>query len=244
VLAGLQFVRRSLAQQHRGFRGPNPLGRCHPLAAASDQQHRRPLRSHRHRRAGGRPRHRHRLWGSCFQKDILNLVSLCGHYGLHEVAAYWQQVVALNTWQQHRISTLVVRRLFGTVTGKRIAVLGFVFKADNNDTRETPAIRICRDLLEEGAQLAIFDPKVSAEQIAADLGVEALLGSEGEGVWQPAADAVLLLTEWQQFRQLDWPALAAVMRQPAWVFDARAVADAAAALAAGLRVWVVGEGEG
>ncbi len=99
---------------------------------------------------------------------------------------------------------------------------------------------------------------MSAEQIAADLGVEALTGSggegmQGEGVWQPAADpfaavcgadAVLLLTEWQQFRQLDWPALAAEMRQPAWLFDARAVADAAAARAAGLRVWVVGEGEG
>lgn len=99
---------------------------------------------------------------------------------------------------------------------------------------------------------------MSAEQIAADLGVEALAGSDGtvmqgEGVWQPAedpaaavhgADAVLLLTEWQQFRQLDWPALAAVMRQPAWLFDARAVADAAVARAAGLRVWVVGEGEG
>jgi len=175
-------------------------------------------------------------------------VYLCGHYGLHEVAAYWQQ---------HRISTLVVRRLFGTVTGKRIAVLGFAYglrpTASTKPTPTTPAIRICRDLLEEGAQLAIFDPKVSAEQIAADLGVEALVGSEGEGVWQPVvdpcaavcgADAVLLLTEWQQFRQLDWPALAAEMRQPAWLFDARAVADAAAARAAGLRVWVVGEGEG
>ena len=143
--------------------------------------------------------------GSCFQKDILNLVVLCGHFALHEVAAFWQQVVDLNTWQQHRIARLVVRRLFGTVTGKRIAVLGFAFKADTNDTRETPAIRICRDQLEEGAQLAIFDPKVSGEQIAADLGLEALEGSggevmRGEGVWQ-------------QFRQLDWSALAAVMRR-------------------------------
>ena len=154
--------------------------------------------------------------GSCFQKDILNLVYLCGHYGLHEVAAYWQQVVTLNTWQQHRLSRLVVNRLFGTVTGKRIAVLGFAFKADTNDTRETPAIRICRDLLEEGAQLAIFDPKVSADQIAADLGVEALLGSDGEGVWEPAADPLA------------------------------AVCGAAAARAAGLRVWVwvVGWGGG
>lgn len=196
--------------------------------------------------------------GSCFQKDILNLVVLCGHYGLHEVAAYWQQVVALNTWQQHRISALVVRALFNTGSGKRIAVLGFAFKANTNDTREIPAIRICRDLLEESAQLAFFDPKVSPEQIAADLGVEALAGSDGtvmqaEGVWQPAedpaaavpgADAVLLLTEWQQFRQLDWPALAAVMRQPAWLFDARAVADEAVARAAGLRVWVRGKGWG
>ena len=80
--------------------------------------------------------------GSCFQKDILNLVYLCGHYGLHEVAAYWQSVVDLNIWQQHRIARLVVNNLFGTVTGKRLAVLGFAFKADTNDTREAPAIRI------------------------------------------------------------------------------------------------------
>ena len=100
------------------------------------------------------------------------------------------------------------------VTGKRIAVLGFAFKADTNDTRETPAIRICRDLLEGGAQLVIFDPKVSPEQITVDLGVEALVGSEGEGVWQAA-----------------------------WLFDARSVADAAAAHAARRRVWGVGEGE-
>jgi UDPglucose 6-dehydrogenase len=188
--------------------------------------------------------------GSCFQKDILNLVVLCRHYGLHEVAAYWQQVVDLNTWQQHRISRLVVNRLFGTVTGKRIAVLGFALKADTNDTRETPAIRICRDLLEEGAVLAVVDPKVSERQIAADLG---MAPGNGEGSWHlvadanqaaSGADALLLLTEWPQFAALDWTALAAVMRQPAWLFDARAVADAAAARAAGLRVWVVGDGEG
>ena len=183
--------------------------------------------------------------GSCFQKDVLNLVYLCGHYGLHEVAAYWQRVVDLNAWQQHRIARLVVQRLFGTVTAKRIAVLGFAFKADTNDTREAPAIRICRDLLEEGAQLAIHDPKVSEAQIAADL------GDGGVGAWQrvesplaaaTGADAVLILTEWQQYAQLDWPALAAVMRHPAWLFDARAIADAAQARAAGLQVWRVGRG--
>jgi UDPglucose 6-dehydrogenase len=84
--------------------------------------------------------------GSCFQKDILNFVYLCGHYGLHEVAAYWQQVVELNTWQQHRIATLVVHRLFGSVSGRRLEVLGFAFKADTYDTREAPAIRICAAL--------------------------------------------------------------------------------------------------
>jgi UDPglucose 6-dehydrogenase len=192
--------------------------------------------------------------GSCFQKDILNLVYLCGHYGLHEVAAYWQSVVDLNTWQQHRIARLVVNNLFGTVTGKRLAVLGFAFKADTNDTREAPAIRICRDLLEEGAELAIYDPKVSLEQISRDLGcAPSRSGSAlaGEGCWQMAqtvqeavcgADAALILTEWQAFRDLPWATLAPQMRQPAWVFDARAVADPQLVRAAGLRLWRVGDG--
>ena len=193
--------------------------------------------------------------GSCFQKDILNLVYLCGHYGLHEVAAYWQSVVELNTWQQHRIARLVVNKLFGTVTGKRLAVLGFAFKADTNDTREAPAIRICRDLLEEGAQLAIHDPKVAVEQIGRDLGLAPSSdgpGLSGEGCWQPCAsaaeavrgaDAVLILTEWQQFRSLPWAELAASMRQPAWLFDARAVVAPEQARQAGLRLWRVGDGQ-
>jgi UDPglucose 6-dehydrogenase len=188
--------------------------------------------------------------GSCFQKDILNLVYLCRHYGLEEVAAYWEQVVTLNTWQQQRITRLVVTRLFGTESGKRIGVLGFAFKADTNDTRESPAIRICRDLLEEGAILQILDPKVEEGQITAGL-VQPAGG--GEGSWLPVADvhqaasgadALLLLTEWQAFAQIDWPAVAAVMRQPAWLFDTRAKADGAAARAAGLNVWTVGEGSG
>ena len=186
--------------------------------------------------------------GSCFQKDILNLVYLCRHYGLNQVADYWEQVVKLNTWQQQRIGKLVVDSLFNTVTGKSIAMLGFAFKADTNDTRESPAIRIARDLLEEGAQLAIHDPKVSPEQITRDLGQEPGMG---EGSWQMAknpekacegADACLLLTEWEAYKALDWKAIAAVMRKPAWLFDARAIADAGAARSAGLKVWRVGEG--
>jgi UDPglucose 6-dehydrogenase len=187
--------------------------------------------------------------GSCFQKDILNLVYLCRHYGLEEAASYWESVVTLNTWQQQRIARRVVRSLFGTVNGKRLAVLGFAFKADTNDTRESPAIRICRDLIEEGAQLAIVDPKADPAQIARDLGQAA--SSDGDGGWLPAAspleaaagaDAVLVLTEWSEYRQLDWVALAAVMRHPAWLFDARAITDTGAARQAGLNVWCVGEG--
>ena len=192
--------------------------------------------------------------GSCFQKDILNLVYLCRHYGLEEVADYWEQVVVLNRWQQRRIARLVVNRLFGTVTGKRIGVLGFAFKADTNDTRESPAIAICRDLLEEGAVLQILDPQVSPRQIARELGQEPAdpaMAALPDGSWLAVADplqaacgadALVLLTEWQLFAQLDWLQIAARMRQPAWLFDARACADAAAARAAGLQVWTVGEG--
>jgi len=125
-------------------------------------------------------------------------------------------------------------------------VLGFAFKADTNDTREAPAIRICHDLLEEGAQLAIYDPKVPAAQMAEDLG-----SAWPEGVWQAVgepleavsgADAVLILTEWTSFAELDWPQLAASMRKPAWLFDARSIADLGAARAAGLNVWRMGIG--
>ena len=200
--------------------------------------------------------------GSCFQKDILNLVYLCRHFGLPEVADYWESVVNLNTWQQHRIARLVVQKLFGTITGKRLAILGFAFKADTNDTREAPAIRICRDLLEEGAQLAIHDPKVETQQIARDLNMDASSAPDpaagpsraalsGEGTWWKSADvaetvagadAVLILTEWQAYRQLDWASLASLMRQPAWVFDARSVVDPAVIASAGLKLWRVGDG--
>jgi UDPglucose 6-dehydrogenase len=189
--------------------------------------------------------------GSCFQKDILNLVYLCRHFGLAEVADYWESVVTLNSWQQHRIAHQLVQRLFGTVSGKRIAVLGFAFKADTNDTRESPAIRICRDLLEEGAELAIHDPKVSAGQIAVDLGQQAGAADGHSGSWNLVAspaeavcggDAALVLTEWQAYAVLDWQELATRMRHPAWLLDARGICDADAARVAGLQVWQLGVG--
>jgi UDPglucose 6-dehydrogenase len=188
--------------------------------------------------------------GSCFQKDILNLVYLCGHYGLYEVAAYWQNVVDINEWQQHRISRLVVQNLFGTVTGKSIVVLGFAFKANTNDTRESPAIQICLDLLEEGAHLHIMDPKVSEQQISTDLGSASCSYREG-GCWQKShsleeacrgADAIIILTEWSEYSEIQWPNIAALMRKPAWVFDARRVADENSMLAAKLKYWAIGAG--
>ncbi len=193
--------------------------------------------------------------GSCFQKDILNLVYLCGHYGLHDVANYWNSVVAINNWQQHRISKLVVQRLFGTVTAKRLGVLGFAFKADTNDTREAPAIQVCRDLLEEGAMLTIYDPKVRDTQIHKDLGqppeLTSTTSSGSHGSWRMSnsiegaaeeADALIILTEWKQFSEIDWGSIASIMRHPAWVFDARAIIDRKHALSNGLNVWTIGHG--
>ena len=191
--------------------------------------------------------------GSCFQKDILNLVYLCRHFGLPEVADYWESVVQLNTWQQHRIARLVVEKLFGTVTGKRLAVLGFAFKANTNDTREAPAIRVCADLLDEGAHLAIHDPKVDTAQMARDLKQDESATGGASGSWcrsesvesaVAGADAVLILTEWEHYQQLNWADLASRMRRPAWVFDARAVTESQQVRAAGLSLWTVGDGEG
>ena len=107
--------------------------------------------------------------GSCFQKDILNLVYLCEYYNLNQIARYWEQVVIINNWQKDRISKLIVNSLFGTVSNKKLAILGFAFKANTNDTRNSPSIKICKDLLDEGAILSIYDPKVGEKQIKNDL---------------------------------------------------------------------------
>ena len=129
--------------------------------------------------------------GSCFQKDILNLVYLCGFFGIPEVADYWEHVVRINDWQKSRYVTRVIRTLFNTVSGKRLAVLGFAFKKDTNDTRESPSISICKSLLEEQARLAIYDPKVEAKQIYADSGVSRTIrGSKLSIPWLPRSARV------------------------------------------------------
>ena len=183
--------------------------------------------------------------GSCFQKDVLNLVYLCGHFGLPEVAAYWDQVIRMNDWQKRRFSERIVRAFFNTVTAKRITVLGFAFKKDTNDTRESPAIQVCRDLLDERANLAIYDPKVGASQIRADLGIQ----SDEPAVSFPddsisaatGAHALLILTEWDAFRELDFDAIYKVMIKPAWIFDGRSLLDHARLRKIGFKVYGVGK---
>ncbi len=198
--------------------------------------------------------------GSCFKKDILNLVYLSNYFNLPEVANFWESVVHLNTWHQHRISELVVKKLFGTVSNKKISILGFAFKANTNDTRESAAINICKDLIEEGAELIIHDPKVNNREIALALGIESNFSqkkingnnvSEIEGSWNSCedfydsfhnADAALILTEWQEYSNIDWQIASQRMRSPAWVFDSRSIVDPNEVKNANLKLWRIGDG--
>ena len=128
--------------------------------------------------------------GSCFQKDILNLVYLCEHFGLPEVAAYWEGVVKMNDWQKHRFTTRIVRALYNSVADKKIAVLGFAFKKDTNDTRESAAISVCRDLIAEQARVTVYDPKVPADEIRRDVlgkGVDNPLLTVASSAYEAAA---------------------------------------------------------
>ena len=160
--------------------------------------------------------------GSCFKKDILNLVYLCRHYGLPEVADYWEQVVRLNDYQATRFVRNMLDVMFNTVAGKRIAVLGFAFKADTGDTRESPACAVCKQLLNERASLAIYDPK-ALENAKADLagipGDIEYCQSPYEAVKQ--AHAVVVLTDWKEFKELDYKKIFGSMQQPAFIFDGR-----------------------
>ncbi|HEY1082599.1 MAG TPA: UDP-glucose 6-dehydrogenase [Prosthecobacter sp.] len=183
--------------------------------------------------------------GSCFQKDVLNLVYLCGHFGLPEVAAYWDHVIRMNDWQKRRFSERIVRTLFNTVTGKRIAVLGFAFKKDTNDTRESAAIYVCKDLLEERANLTLYDPKVKPGQARKDLNLAeddarvtfaATAEEAAEG-----AHALLVLTEWDAFKTLDFERIYQTMLKPAWVFDGRNILDRARLESIGFKVYSIGK---
>lgn len=184
--------------------------------------------------------------GSCFQKDILNLTYLCESFGLPEVAAYWTSVVGINDWQKKRFAARIVKELFNTVADKKIAVLGFAFKKDTNDTRETAAISVCRDLLAEHAKVCVYDPKVPADEILADI--------LGKGCTEPrlsiaqsayeacaGAHAVAIVTEWDEFKKLDYAKIYAAMPKPAFIFDGRNILDLAALRKIGFKASGIGK---
>jgi UDPglucose 6-dehydrogenase len=189
--------------------------------------------------------------GSCFQKDILNLVYLSESLHLPEVAAYWKQVVDLNEYQKTRFYKRVVRALFNTITNKKIAVLGFAFKKDTGDTRESAAITLCKYFLNERANVSIYDPKVSADQIAYDL-IDSEITKEvfekRVKITQDAyectknVDAIVVLTEWDEFKALDYQRIYNDMHKPAFIFDGRLILDAAKLRDIGFRVEVIGKG--
>ena len=183
--------------------------------------------------------------GSCFQKDILNLVYLCDHFGIPKVANYWRGVVEMNDYQKDRFSEKVVKTLFNTVSDKKIAVLGFAFKKDTNDTRESAAIYVCKNLLAEQANLAIYDPQVSEAQIRSDLGIDQnnsqLLISNSPLSVCENAHAVLILTEWDEFKTLDWKQIYASMLKPAFVFDGRNILDCQKLTDLGFRLQRIGK---
>lgn len=169
--------------------------------------------------------------GSCFQKDILNLVYIAKSYGLDEVADYWEQVIIMNDHQKRRFAKNIIKTLYNTVSGKKIAFLGWAFKKDTNDTRESAAIYVADDLLSEQAKIVIFDPKVSEKQIQFDLNYLETRTSEanknGVSVFDNAyetckdAHAIAVLTEWDEFITYDWQKIYDNMLKPAFVFDGR-----------------------
>ena len=184
--------------------------------------------------------------GSCFQKDILNLVYLCEHFGLPEVAAYWNSVIEMNDYQKRRFTQRVIAEMFNTVSDKRIAVLGFAFKKDTNDTRESAAIYVCKDLLEEHAELALYDPKVSESQIRRDLQISE--EDTSVTVYPDAyaatkdAHAVIILTEWDEFKELDFQKIYDQMQLPAFLFDGRNLLDMKTLRSIGYQAYGIGCG--
>ncbi len=182
--------------------------------------------------------------GSCFKKDILNLVYLCERYNLPEVAEYWQQVVLMNDYQEKRFVERIAHAMFNTLSGKRIALFGFAFKADTGDTRESPAIYISRLLLEERAKLAIYDPKAipNAKIDLADCkeGIE-YCSDPYEAA--KGADAIAVITDWAEFKTLDYQRIIESMRRPAFIFDGRNILDHQALFRLGFEVYPLGRTE-
>jgi len=188
--------------------------------------------------------------GSCFQKDILNLVYISECLNLPEVAEYWSQVVSFNNFQRLRFSQRIVECLFNTITDKKIAIFGFAFKKNTGDTRESAAIYIARHLLDEGAHLDIYDPKVSEQQVRMELAgvsddparVERLVTCHTDPYSAAiSAHAVVICTEWDEFSTLDYTRIYGGMTKPAFLFDGRKILDHDALIKIGFHVETIGK---
>ncbi|WP_159018145.1 UDP-glucose 6-dehydrogenase [Algibacter sp. L3A6] len=189
--------------------------------------------------------------GSCFQKDILNLVYISKSLGLNEVADYWEQVIIMNNHQRDRFANNIVSTLYNTVSGKKIAFLGWAFKKDTNDTRESAAIYVADKLIDEQAQISVYDPKVTAVQMQADLNyLNTRSEAENENFVKTETDAykalegahaIAVLTEWDEFKTYNWQRIYDSMSKPAFVFDGRNVLDKTGLEAIGFRVQSIGK---
>ena len=189
--------------------------------------------------------------GSCFQKDILNLVYIAQSLGLQEVADYWEQVIIMNDHQKHRFARKIVKTLYNTVADKKIAFLGWAFKKDTNDTRESAAIYVAEKLILEQANIVIYDPKVSKAQIIADLEYLGTLDNSDIDKRITVANdpyeamneahAVAILTEWNEFKTYDWEKVYNQMMKPAFLFDGRGILDRQASTELGFKIFSIGK---
>ncbi|MCX5856365.1 MAG: nucleotide sugar dehydrogenase, partial [Deltaproteobacteria bacterium] len=180
--------------------------------------------------------------GSCFKKDILNLVYLCRNYGLEEVADYWEGVVRINDYQQTRFTRTMLKAMFNTLAGKKICLLGFAFKANTGDTRESPAIAITKKLLAEKADVAVSDPR-ALKNAAIDLkDVEGQVRFiEDPYAAAAGCHAIAVLTEWDLYRELDFERIYETMLKPAFIFDGRNILDHQRCFDIGFNVYPIGK---
>ncbi|WP_010522377.1 UDP binding domain-containing protein, partial [Aquimarina agarivorans] len=191
--------------------------------------------------------------GSCFQKDILNLVYIAKSYGLTEVADYWEQVIIMNDHQKRRFAANIVKTLYNTVSGKDIAMLGWAFKKDTNDTRESAAIYVCDELLNERANIRVYDPKVSKSKVFTDLEyLSTRSNQENEDLVTVVTDpykacknshAIAVMTEWDEFKTYDWQKIYDNMQKPAFIFDGRNLLDVTKLEEIGFKVYSIGIGK-
>jgi UDPglucose 6-dehydrogenase len=179
--------------------------------------------------------------GSCFKKDILNLVYICESYGLRETADYWESVLKINEYQESRFVRTMIREMFNTIAGKRIALFGFAFKADTSDTRESPAFYVTKKLLDEHAEVVISDPK-ALENARTDLAGYDRKVDFVEDPYEAArgAHAVAVMTEWDLYRNLSWEKIYESMEKPAFVFDGRNILDVDRLYEIGFNVFPLG----